>query len=508
MILDEILQEIETGLNENTKGYTFKIFSNLGDYKDAYRVVNTIESNVYGIGRNLPIELLPLANVNMYRMNVEIEFAINVDTAQIDDDGNYVDLDEIIDIINNYASTSNAVPFTVTTTTETYQVLPVFTLPNVSDSVVMETSDLGEIIPVSFSVDCLITEGLVNSNSYQLVIDGNNINFEGLTFTKQRTANQYTYRGSSNTKTNIIQSAIGIDVTMPQFLNEGNDIIVKDLIGDKNNTIHTVDLTVPLSDGNSVQRYYMTFGNGNITVQKGSNVGLNFSLVEYPAKSLQDTPWVEIAKISESGIANQVFRVGDTKEFFVGNKKYTAFILDFNHDLRVSDTGYEKRAGITFGVQEAQGSSPFFASLTNEGGWYSSTIMKDLMELLFNSLPNEMKQVIKEVVIESLVDDTMYTSTVEKLFLPSCTEIFGGRPIVGFVPNKEGYQYAYYKDKNVDLDTNTDVAIKEKDGEATIYWTRTPAYQSTTEMYAVNTFGEPTSRAANSQRAVSYIFCI
>lgn len=507
MILDEILQEIETGLNGNTRGYTFKIFSNLGDYKDAYRVVNTIESNVYGIGRNLPIELLPLANVNMYRMNVEIEFAINIDTAQIDENGNYVDLDQIIDIINNYASTSNAVPFTVTTATETYQVLPVFTLPNVSDSVVMETSDLGEIIPVSFSVDCLITEGLVNSNSYQLVIDGNNINFEGLTFTKQRTANQYTYRGSSNTKTNIIQSAIGIDVTMPQFLNAGNDIVVSDLIGDTNNSIHVVELTVPLSTGNQTNKYYMTFGNGTITAQKGSNVGLNFSLVEYKIRELNEMSWVEIQQVADSGVASQIFNVGDTKTFFIGNNAYNAVILGFNNYL-VADGGGVS-AGITFGITPLNDNSQFYSSYSNTGGWEESTIMHDLMTAELSTFPQDLQQVIKSVVVQSVIPPLSRTvSTVEKLFLPSCTEIYGARPTAGFIPDIEGSQYQYYADKNVTLENNYEEAIQYKNNQATAYWTRTPTYQNDNEFYAVSSSGLVTSFGANEQQAVFYVFCI
>lgn len=279
MINETLIKRIQEGLNALNTGYNFKIFTALGDYQDAYRVGNKKINTLNGVARFLPATLLPIPSVKMYRQVAEIEFAVDVDTADIDNDGNYKTIKTLVEALTEYSTNNQAIPYYEEIDGVKTQILPMFTLPT-NDIVVMESSNCGEVVPISFSVEFIITENIANANSYGLTINGKDINFEQMVITKQRTANQYAYKGSGNTKGKVIQGSIGIDVVMPQFLDEQTDLIISDIVGDTNNTIWTVALTTPTSTGNVTKTYKMTSGNGNITAVKTSNVGINFSLFE------------------------------------------------------------------------------------------------------------------------------------------------------------------------------------------------------------------------------------
>lgn len=287
MIETQLLEKLESGLNQINDKYKFKIYQALGDYKDAYRVVNDVVYETYGIAKFLPTTLLPIPKVKMFRMLANIEFFVNIDTAFINENGNYQPVVDIVSILNQYASQNQAIPYFQIVGEDNYQILPMFTLPT-NDSITMVTSDLGEGVPVILTVEFIVTANIVNANSYTLKIDGIDVNFEQMVLTKQRLANQYSYKGSGNTKGDIVQGTIGIDVTMPQLLDSPSDLIIKDIVEDKNDIPHTVELGYVTSTGTEIETYTMTFGTNQATVIKSSNVGLNFSLMEVPQNEVNN----------------------------------------------------------------------------------------------------------------------------------------------------------------------------------------------------------------------------
>lgn len=280
MIEDYLIKQLEESLNDNNDNLTFKLWDNLGDYQDAIRLENQQLNYINGVVQILPATLLPIPNVNMVRLNFQITFAISIDLSDKNEDGQYnlpIKVRNVLQVIAQKQQ-ANAVYEEIDGTT--YQILPLFTLPSNTDSVTMTSSDTGEILPMFMSIEYIVTENVANANSYKLTINGKDINFEQLIFTKQRTANQYTYKGDSNTKTKIIQGAIGIDIILPQFLDEQSDIIIEDILGEDNNILYNVELSYPTSSGIKTKNMVMTSGNGQLTAVRTSNVGINFSLVE------------------------------------------------------------------------------------------------------------------------------------------------------------------------------------------------------------------------------------
>lgn len=287
LIQEKLVEWLQTGLNNYQNQLKFKLFLTLGDYKNAYRVGNEIERNTYGIVDFLPATLLPIPNVNMFETSANVEFAIDIDTAERDTDGSYLPIKQILKTLNGFAREKNASPFYLQADEVQYQVVPLFELAD-DQEISMQTSDMGEIIPVGFSVRFVVTENIANGNSYELYINDKEINFEQLTLTKARVVNQYSFSEEGNTKGESLQGTFGIDFVMPQFLDDPTDAIVKDLCGSNNALINNVKLLVPNANGEKTTNFYtMKYGNETATIVRSSNVGINVGLYEAKPYSLQ-----------------------------------------------------------------------------------------------------------------------------------------------------------------------------------------------------------------------------
>lgn len=287
LIQEKLVEWLQTGLNNYQNQLKFKLFLTLGDYKNAYRVGYEIERNTYGIVDFLPATLLPIPNVNMFETSANVEFAIDIDTAERDTDGSYLPIKQILKTLNGFAREKNASPFYLQADEVQYQVVPLFELAD-DQEISMQTSDMGEIIPVGFSVRFVVTENIANGNSYELYINDKEINFEQLTLTKARVVNQYSFSEEGNTKGESLQGTFGIDFVMPQFLDEQTDAIVKDLCGANNALINNVKLLVPNANGEKTTNFYtMKYGNETATIVRSSNVGINVGLYEAKPYSLQ-----------------------------------------------------------------------------------------------------------------------------------------------------------------------------------------------------------------------------
>ncbi len=280
LIQEQIVKWLQEGLNDYQNELIFKIFLTLGDYNESKREGNDVKKYVNGIADFLPAVLLPIPKVNMFETTANIEFAVNIDTAEIDESGNYIQVKQILSAINGFAREKNAFPFFLTADATQYQVIPLFELAD-DQIIAMETSDSGEIIPVGFSIRFVVTENIANGNSYELFINNNEINFEQMTITKSRTVNQYSFPEDGNTKGETLQGSLGIDFVMPQFLDEQTDAIISDICGNSNAVINNVKLLIPNKDGEKTTAFYtMKYGNGTATVVRSSNVGINVGLFE------------------------------------------------------------------------------------------------------------------------------------------------------------------------------------------------------------------------------------
>lgn len=180
-------------------------------------------------------------------------------------------------------------------------------------------------------------------------------------------------------------------------------------------------------------------------------------------RDLESTSWADISTISELGMAQQFFQVGDQKSITVNGVKYQTRIIGFNHDNLTSGG----KAGITFQMVDCLNTTyNMESSNTNVNGWLNCAMRKThLRTTIWGQLESSLKSVIKTV--NKLASAGNQSATIQTaqdtLFLLSEVEIFGK---VTYSKAGEGSQYAYYAAGNS--------TIKKVNGSANGWWERSP----------------------------------
>lgn len=238
---------------------------------------------------------------------------------------------------------------------------------------------------------------------------------------------------------------------------------------------------------------------------KGTTATINYTvetigiIYVYPftvGPDLQGTTWADIASISELGLAQKYFKIGDRKNISINNVNYAVQIIGFNHDT-LSTNG---KAGITFQLVDClNATAQMNSSNTNVGGW-TSCAMRTAMSTYLNQLPSDLKNVIKTVKKLTSAGNQSATinTTEDKLFLLSEVEIFG---TVTYSKAGEGTQYDWYKAGNS--------AIKKVNGSASAWWERSPYGSNSTTFCIVASNGNAANTyGASNSSGVAFGFCI
>ena len=212
---------------------------------------------------------------------------------------------------------------------------------------------------------------------------------------------------------------------------------------------------------------------------------------------LESTTWADISSISELGLAQQYFKVGDQKSITVNGVKYQTRIIGFNHDNLTSGG----KAGITFQMVDCLNTTyNMESSNINTNGWLNCAMRKThLRTTIWGQLESSLKSVIKTV--NKLASAGNQSATIQTaqdtLFLLSEVEIFGK---VTYSKAGEGSQYAYYAAGNS--------TIKKVNGSANYWWERSPGGSNTTIFCGVNSYGNAYNNNASNTYGVSFGFCV
>lgn len=211
--------------------------------------------------------------------------------------------------------------------------------------------------------------------------------------------------------------------------------------------------------------------------------------------SLENTTWDNINICSQLGMAEQFFKVGDTKTVSVDGTNYQVQIIGFNHDTKTAGG----KAGISFQMVDCLNTTyNMNSSDTNSEGWTSSA-MRGRMSTFLGQLPSALQTAIKAVnkLTSAGSQSATINTTSDKLFLLSEIEIFG---TVTNSKAGEGTQYDWYKAGNS--------KIKKVNGSANAWGGRSPHGSNTTNFCAVGSNGGAGYNDASSARGVSFGFCV
>lgn len=215
---------------------------------------------------------------------------------------------------------------------------------------------------------------------------------------------------------------------------------------------------------------------------------------------LSDWTWEQIVALSNSGRDPQnYFSVGDEKDLILTTGEVVPVVIgDFYHN---TITGTSTKAPIAFTFKNCLNTKyAMNGSRTNSGGWDGSVMRNTQMPAILNTFPAELiaDGAIKYVDVlasaggksTSLVtsSDRLRIHSIAELGLDSAHDVSG-----------EGTKYAYYTSGN---------KVKTINGEASIYWTRSPSTYLSTYFCDVSTSGSPSHFFANAPYGVACGFDI
>ncbi len=212
---------------------------------------------------------------------------------------------------------------------------------------------------------------------------------------------------------------------------------------------------------------------------------------------LNDFTWAQIDYISENGLMSDYFNIGDTKNVTIGSATYVVEIVGFSHDDRADGSG---KVGLTFGLKDCLNTAyQMNSSNTNSGGWGGCALRATLRGDIWNQLPSDLRDVIKEVTKKTSAGGAsgIINSISDTLFLFAEKEIFGSKQ---YSVDGEGTQYARF--------TASNTRIKKLNGSAMYWWLRSPYSSNTYYFCAVNTSGAANYDNANRSYGVCFGFCI
>lgn len=224
---------------------------------------------------------------------------------------------------------------------------------------------------------------------------------------------------------------------------------------------------------------------------------------------LKNNTWDQIASASESGYIPSTWNIGDEIDLTLSgsfNETVTLQIWDFNHFDKSDGSG---KAGICFGMKNLMEDKQYMNYAGgHSGGWNNSDMRNTTMQNVYNSMPTDLQNVIKEVNTYANDGNETGNSSIgllctDKVFLPGLTEI----------DDSWGTQNLTERNQTkFPIFTNDSSRIKKLSngsGNANYWWTRSPFSSSNGAFCYVQSDGKTNGNilAGEKYRTLGVCFC-
>lgn len=252
---------------------------------------------------------------------------------------------------------------------------------------------------------------------------------------------------------------------------------------------------------------------------------------------LDENTWEQISEVSSSGVAENIWEVGDRKQvtlngtmskLTLSNYSTYAFILGFNHNssregsgrihFQIGKTALSGGKDICL-VSGYRDDSDFYmnTSNTNSGGWEDSYMRNNILGTSKTSysgkfigvLPSALRNVLKSVTKytdntgNSSTSSSAVTATTDYAFLLSEYEVFGSCTYANSNEASRQQQYAYYSAGNSKIKYN-----HSSTGSDIGWCLRSPYRSNSTSFVYVGNNGSVSTGSASYSFGVAPGFCV
>lgn len=240
---------------------------------------------------------------------------------------------------------------------------------------------------------------------------------------------------------------------------------------------------------------YYSYSSGKTTVS--SNISTTFS----------ENSWETIAKVFKSGRAYEYWNLGDIKEIELGDGyTYEVQIVDLTPNRYEFSDGSGYSNGVLQFVKCFATEYQMNSSATNVGGYSDCILRIELNTTIYDLFPDDLKNVIPEVLIASGIGDSTQSGTSysnNKLFLASEFEVFGSR--IFSIGSLEGFRQFGYYDRNNIVSERIKTSVNELSSS---WWLRSSVSGYATHFCFVNADGTALCDYANASYGVCPCFAL
>ena len=282
---------------------------------------------------------------------------------------------------------------------------------------------------------------------------------------------------------------------------EDGIIFKDDIIKSNENAIYFLWLYLDNTTPNDAQKTYFV---GNIDVE-----GEYIPNIAAPNNFSTDS-WSTIVKaVQENNISK--YNVGDTKEIDMGTYgTHTLRIANKSTPSECSTEGFSQTAcGFVLEFQDIITTSKMNTAYSNTGGWNNAEMNTFINNNIYNSLPNELKEIIINTIVVSSYgkNDTANFTTTNKLYLLAPKEIYTDYAETTDTAKDLTRILDYYKEKRVTMNSYAN-AIKYNNSTATWWWLRNAPSSNSGNFFGVNVTGILNNNYAHFVGGVSPAFRI
>lgn len=310
--LSQITQVIQDGLNAFSSR-EFVIFNDVGEFKKSYRQdgSNNITRYVNGIMEGLAPTIVPMKNLQVVTQSFRVTFALDIDAMDKDANGNYIEVENIRNILTGYISSVNAQPYTLSETEEdgvSFEVTPTFS--GVTVGTATQMSPIGNALPMYLDFSCIFIQSGANTNTVDFIINGENMLFSEYSATRTRTAETNMVANEPSQKTYAQANGLSLNLKMPLLSTTQSKLFEADVWGGTQNKAICVERH-RAGANTQYYAYIMTHGNNAENGNVGQNVGQVIDLVEGKEDLLSyGTGWNVLSFTANSSNDKQV-NIGD-----------------------------------------------------------------------------------------------------------------------------------------------------------------------------------------------------
>ena len=261
----------------------FEIFADIGEAQKSYRTLNTVYSKRYGVCSVLSSNITPVNGLMIYNATASVDILVNVDHADLagEDLGEFSEVKQTRRILDEVAAESSATPtpFVEGVLEEggkTYTVVPVYTL-STAGTYAVETSEMGKIVPMTFSVDVSVVESGINSAAITLTIDGNTVPASQIAEDMISSAEGQTRMGAEKSTFNVQEARYSLSFVTPLTSSAFCQTLLRVLHEGTTATVYSVN--VNYADEISFD-HSMIITSVRLTGQIPNNAGLNVEMSE------------------------------------------------------------------------------------------------------------------------------------------------------------------------------------------------------------------------------------